>query len=73
MGDNNPTRVHITDIKMSFWSMVIFMVKASIASNPAFIIISIIGTIVFSVIVGFVGFNFSDYSTQTRISAFRSY
>tara|TARA_R110002049_G_scaffold221112_2_gene392584 strand:+ start:1054 stop:1233 length:180 start_codon:yes stop_codon:yes gene_type:complete len=55
MEDNNLTEVHITDIKMPFWSMVIFMVKASIASIPAFIILSIIGTIVFSVIGGFIG------------------
>lgn len=55
MEDNKPTQVLITDIKMPFWSMVIFMVKASIASIPAFIILSIIGTIVFSVIGGFVG------------------
>ncbi|MFT7413492.1 MAG: hypothetical protein ACI9FO_000139 [Methylophagaceae bacterium] len=49
MDDNNLTQVHITDIKVPFWSMVIFMVKASIASIPAFIILSIIGTMVFSV------------------------
>jgi len=55
MEGNNPTQVQITNIKMPFWSMVIFMVKASIASIPAFIILSIIGTIVFSVISGFVG------------------
>tara|TARA_R110001606_G_scaffold346892_4_gene496018 strand:+ start:46799 stop:46978 length:180 start_codon:yes stop_codon:yes gene_type:complete len=55
MEDNNPTQVHITDIKMPFWSMVIFMVKASIASIPAFIILSIIGMIVFSVMGGFMG------------------
>jgi hypothetical protein len=55
MEDNKPTQVHITDIQMPFWSMVIFMVKASIASIPAFIILSIIGTIVFSVIGGFMG------------------
>ncbi|HDY86318.1 hypothetical protein LCGC14_0630980 [marine sediment metagenome] len=56
MEDNNPTQVQITDIKMPFWSMVIFMVKASIASIPAFIILSIIGTLVFSLIGGFMGF-----------------
>ena len=55
METNNPTQVQITDIKMPFWSMVIFMVKASIASIPAFIILSIIGTIVFSVIGSFMG------------------
>jgi hypothetical protein len=55
MEDYNLTEVHITDIKMPFWSMVIFMVKASIASIPAFIILSIIGTILFSVMGSFVG------------------
>lgn len=55
MEDNNITEVHITDIKMPFWSMVMFMVKASIASIPAFIILSIIATIIFSVIGGFIG------------------
>ena len=42
--ENNVT---ITDIKMPFLSMVIFMVKAAIASIPAFIILSVIGSIVF--------------------------
>jgi hypothetical protein len=55
MEDNKPTQVQITDIKMPFWSMVIFMVKASIASIPAFIILSIIGTLVFSLIGSFMG------------------
>lgn len=53
--EENVNQVRIIDIKMPFWSMVIFMVKASIASIPAFIILSIIGTIVFSVIGGLIG------------------
>lgn len=55
MEENNLNQVRIVDIKMPFWSMVIFMVKASIASIPAFIILSIIGAIVFSVMGSFVG------------------
>ncbi|ATX81100.1 hypothetical protein Ga0123462_0223 [Mariprofundus ferrinatatus] len=41
--------VTIIDIKMPFMSMVIFMVKAAIASIPAFIILSVIGSIIFGV------------------------
>ncbi len=43
--------VVITDIKMPFWSMVVFMVKWAIAAIPAFIILAILG----AVIVGFFG------------------
>jgi uncharacterized membrane protein YdjX (TVP38/TMEM64 family) len=44
------TNVTITDIKMPFLSMVIFMVKASIAAIPAFIILSLIGSIIFGLL-----------------------
>jgi uncharacterized membrane protein YdjX (TVP38/TMEM64 family) len=44
------TNVTITDIKMPFLSMVIFMVKAAIASIPAFIILSVIGSIIFGLL-----------------------
>ena len=37
--------VVVTDINMSFISMVIFMVKWVIASIPAFIILSVIGAV----------------------------
>ena len=43
--------VVITDIKMPFWSMVVFMVKWAIAAIPAFIILAILGV----VIAGFLG------------------
>jgi len=43
-------QVTIVDIKMPFMSMVVFMVKAAIASIPAFIILSIIGTITFALL-----------------------
>ncbi len=49
METSNPDRVSIVDIKMPFWSMVVFMVKAAIASIPAFIILSVLGAAVFAV------------------------
>mgnify|MGYP000536407923 CR=1 FL=1 len=48
-------QVTIVDIKMPFMSMVVFMVKAAIASIPAFIILSVIGTIVFGVLGAITG------------------
>lgn len=43
-------RVTIVDIRMPFWSMVVFMVKASIAAIPAFIILSAIGSLIFAML-----------------------
>ena len=42
MEENRVKEVNIVDIKIPFWSMVIFMVKAIIASIPAMIILSIL-------------------------------
>jgi len=42
MENNSVNEVKITDIKMPFWSMVMFMVKVAIASIPAIIILWII-------------------------------
>ena len=42
MEENRVKEVNIVDIKMPFWSMVIFMVKVIIASIPAMIILSIL-------------------------------
>lgn len=42
--------ITITNIKMPFLSMVIFMVKAAIAFIPAFIILSVIGSVTFAVL-----------------------
>jgi hypothetical protein len=47
---NEPNHVVVTDIKMSFFSMVIFMVKWVIASIPAIIILSIIGAVVMTIL-----------------------
>jgi hypothetical protein len=40
--EQQPQRVIVTDIHMSFWSMVGFMVKWAIASIPAFVILVLI-------------------------------
>ncbi len=55
MDNSNTNQVNIVDVKMPFWSMVVFMVKVSIASIPAFIILSIIGAVVFAVFGGIIG------------------
>jgi|TARA_B100000315_G_scaffold174691_1_gene163101 DNA-directed RNA polymerase subunit M/transcription elongation factor TFIIS len=44
--------VVIEDIRMPFWSMVVFMVKWAFASIPAMIIIAIVLSLCFSVLVG---------------------
>jgi len=43
MNDEFERNVVVTDIRMPFLSMVVFMVKWVIASIPAFFILSIIG------------------------------
>ena len=43
-------RVVVTDIRMPFLSMMIFMIKWVIASIPAFIILSILGAIVTTIL-----------------------
>ena len=45
MNETN-TQVTIVDIKMPFWSLVVFMVKAAIAAIPAIIILTVLGAIV---------------------------
>lgn len=52
--DASINEVIVTDIKMNFGSMVIFMVKRVIASIPAFIILFIIGVIFAAVFAGLV-------------------
>ena len=44
--------VVITDIKMPFWSMVMFMVKWAIAAIPAIIILTLLFAIASGVIKG---------------------
>jgi hypothetical protein len=55
MEENRETKVTIIDIKMPFLSMVVFMVKAAIASIPAMIILSIIFGVVGALFGGMFG------------------
>lgn len=48
-GQNND--VTVLDIKMPFWSMVIFMIKFAIAAIPAILILAVLGAI----LTGFLG------------------
>jgi hypothetical protein len=50
MNSENEKRVVVTDIRMPFLSMMIFMIKWVIASIPAFIILSILGGIVTAIL-----------------------
>ncbi len=51
MEEYSVKEVNIVDIKMPFWSMVIFMVKATIASIPAMIILTILA-LMFTLVFG---------------------
>jgi hypothetical protein len=42
--------VVVTDIKMPFSSMVVFMIKWAVATIPALIILSVAGSIVFGIL-----------------------
>lgn len=48
--------VVITNIKMPFWSMVVFMVKWTLASIPAIIILSFVAFFILSIIDGYASF-----------------
>ena len=52
MEDYGVKEVNIVDIKMPFWSMVMFMVKATIAAIPAMIILTILWVLVIAVFGG---------------------
>lgn len=51
----NRQEVVVSDIKMPFMSMVVFMIKWAIASIPAFIILSILFGIMSLIFGGFMG------------------
>ena len=42
--------VTVVDIKIPFLSIVVFMVKASIAASPAIIILTLVGSLVMSIL-----------------------
>ncbi len=43
--DSQKNQVTVVDIKMPFWSMVIFMVKWAIAAIPAILILVLLGAV----------------------------
>ena len=51
----DPNKVIVTNIRMPFWSMVRFMVKWSIASIPAMIILTTIIGVLYMSIMGVMG------------------
>ncbi len=55
MNTENYSQTVITDVKMPFMSMVIFMVKFAIASIPAFIILGILGAVITTIRGGIFG------------------
>jgi len=63
--DNDNQNVVITNIKMPFFSMVIFMLKWVLASIPALILIGFISILVY---LGFdiLGLNLSDMSKMLK-------
>jgi hypothetical protein len=48
-------KVIVTDIKIPFVSMVVLMVKWAVATIPALIILSVIGTLTFGIINALMG------------------
>lgn len=57
MSDPSPREVVVTDIRMPFFSMVIFMVKWAIAAIPALFILAMIGAGI-SFLLGSGGFEY---------------
>src|SRR5262245_11201166 len=51
----NISRVVVTDFDMPFGSMVMFMAKWALASIPAFLVLFVLGMILFSVLTGLNG------------------
>ena len=47
---NPDNEVVVTNIKMQFGSMVVFMVKLAIATIPSMIILSAVGTLTFALV-----------------------
>lgn len=46
--------VVVVDVKIPFWSMVVLLVKWSIAAIPAFVILVILGTVI-SMVLAYLG------------------
>ena len=55
MTSRETNEVVVTDIKMSFLSMVVFMVKWAIATIPAIIILTAVGSITWGILMALFG------------------
>ncbi|MCF6337191.1 MAG: hypothetical protein L3J84_04460 [Gammaproteobacteria bacterium] len=55
MNEEESQYVVVTDIRMPFLSMVMFMIKWAVAAIPAFIILSIIGAVLMMLLGGMLG------------------
>ena len=44
--EEEPRRVVVTDIRMPFWSMVMFMIKWAVASVPALVVLTALGILI---------------------------
>lgn len=53
--DMRNNEVIVVDVKMRFWSMVMFMVKWAIASIPALIILAMLLAVITGLFQGFLG------------------
>ena len=53
MGTETSAHVVVTDIRMPFWSMVVFMIKWAIAAIPALIILAVLGGVAAVLLSGF--------------------
>jgi len=53
--ENDKQEVSVTDIRMPFGSMVVFMVKWAVASIPALIILLVLSAALWGFLIGFVG------------------
>lgn len=58
------SRVVVTDLKMPFWSMVVFMVKWAIAAIPALLILYAIGMALIVAVPSFIS-GYAGYGTST--------
>lgn len=52
MNVHTSQNVVVTDVRMPFWSMVIFMVKWAIAAIPAMLILATVGALCFALFTG---------------------
>jgi hypothetical protein len=53
MGTETSAHVVVNDIRMPFWSMVVFMIKWAVAAIPAFIILAVLGGVAAALFSGF--------------------